>query len=159
MDKEQLDRKQVLMNRRQVLIDEMELKKIEEKINNIEGISIINVYKRIDICEKYIEEMKNICTIGFPVFTRKAEGDKKYRYIEYLYKLLKLQTSSYNWLIPNFNNSYWWLELEINNLCNFIDFYYLGNILVELTAIDTRNKLLFDIDRLEDDFEYCVIWL
>lgn len=29
MDKEQLDRKQVLMNRRRVLIDEMELKKIE----------------------------------------------------------------------------------------------------------------------------------
>jgi hypothetical protein len=43
MDKEQLDRKQVLMNRRRVLIDEMELKKIEEKINNIEGISIICV--------------------------------------------------------------------------------------------------------------------
>ena len=77
----------------------------------------------------------------------------------YLYKLLKLQTSSYNWLIPNFNNSYWWLELEINNLCNFIDFYYPGNIPVELTAIDTRNKLLFDIDSPEDDFEYCVIWL
>ncbi len=103
--------------------------------------------------------MENICTIGFPVLNRKAEGDKKYKYIEYLYKLLKLQTNSCNWLIPNFNNSYWWLELEINNLCNFIDFYYLGNILVELTAIDTRNKLLFDIDRLEDDFEYCVIWL
>ena len=97
--------------------------------------------------------------IGFPVLNRKAEGEKKYKYIEYLYKLLKLQTNSCNWLIPNFNNSYWWLELEINNLCNFIDFYYLGNILVELTAIDTRNKLLFDIDRLEDDFEYCVIWL
>lgn len=43
MDKEQLDRKQVLMNRRRVLIDEMELKKIEEKINNIEGILIICV--------------------------------------------------------------------------------------------------------------------
>ena len=53
--------------------------------------------------------MENICTIGFPVLNRKAEGDKKYKYIEYLYKLLKLQTSSYNWLIPNFNNSYWWL--------------------------------------------------
>jgi len=159
MDKEWLDRKQLLMNRRQLLIDEMELKKIEEKINNIEGISIINVYKRIDICRKYIEEMENICTIGFQVLNRKAEGDKKYKYIEYLYKLLKLQTNSCNWLIPNFNNSYWWLELEINNLCNFIDFYYPGNIPVELTAIDTRNKLLFDIDMPEDDFEYCIIWL
>ena len=32
MDKEQLDRKQVLMNRRQVLIDEMELKKLKKKL-------------------------------------------------------------------------------------------------------------------------------
>ena len=49
MDKEKLDRKQVLMNRRRVLIDEMELKKIEEKINNIEGISIICVILQIFI--------------------------------------------------------------------------------------------------------------
>ena len=32
MDKEHLDRKQVLMNRRQVLIDEMELKKLKKKL-------------------------------------------------------------------------------------------------------------------------------
>ncbi len=32
MDKEHLDRKQVLMNRRQVLIDELELKKLKKKL-------------------------------------------------------------------------------------------------------------------------------
>lgn len=32
MDNEQLDRKQVLMNRRQVLIDEMELKELKKKL-------------------------------------------------------------------------------------------------------------------------------
>ena len=32
MDNEQLNRKQVLMNRRQVLIDEMELKKLKKKL-------------------------------------------------------------------------------------------------------------------------------
>lgn len=154
-----MDRKKLLMNKKQLLIDKMKLKEIKEKINYIYGTSIINVYKRIDICGKYIEEMNKICTIGFPILTKKREGDKKYKYIEYLYKLLKLQAGNYNWLIPNFNNSYWWIELEINNLYNFIDFYYPGNIPVELTAIDTKNGFLFDIDKPEDDFEYCVIWL
>ena len=32
MDKEWLDRKQLLMNRRQLLIDEMELKKLKKKL-------------------------------------------------------------------------------------------------------------------------------
>ncbi|WP_305133634.1 hypothetical protein [uncultured Clostridium sp.] len=44
-------------------------------------------------------------------------------------------------------------------MCNFIDFYYPSNIAAGLTAIETRNKFLFDIDSPEDDFEYCVIWL
>ena len=62
------------------------------------------------------------------------------------------------WLVPGFNCSYWWLELEVSNLCNFID-YYSGNSSLDFTAIDTNNNLLFDIGLGEDDFEYCTIWL
>lgn len=147
------------MNRKQLLIDKIELKKIRERIDSIEGISIINACKCNDICEKYLKEMHNICTIGFPVLIKKEEGDKRYKYIEYLYKYLKLQTGNYNWLVPNFSNTCWWLELEVNNLCDFIDFYYPDNIPVELTAIDIKNKLLFDIENGEFDFEYRIIWL
>lgn len=146
------------MDRKQFLIERMRLKNIKEEINNLEGVSVINIYERADIYPKYKDALDNIYKIEFPVLTTKEIGDENYKYVEYLYKYLKLQTDSYRWLVPGFNCSYWWLELEVSNLCNFID-YYSGNSSLNFTAIDTNNNLLFDIGLGEDDFEYCTIWL
>lgn len=147
------------MDRKQFLIEKMKLKNIKEKINSISGVSIINVYEYSNICENYIEQMDQIYKIDFPILTTKEIGDERYKYIEYLYKYLKLQTGSYTWLLPNFDISCWWLELKIDNLCNFLDIYYPDNFSIDLTAIDVNNKLLFDIGYGESDIEYCVIWL
>ena len=136
------------MDRKQFLIERMRLKNIKEEINNLEGVSVINIYERADIYPKYKDALDSIYKIEFPVLTTKEIGDK----------YLKLQTNSYRWLVPGFNCSYWWLELEVSNLCNFID-YYSGNSSLDFTAIDTNNNLLFDIGLGEDDFEYCTIWL
>lgn len=147
------------MDRKQFLIEKMKLKNIKEKINSISGVSIINVYEHSDICENYIDQLDEIYKIDFPILTKKEIGDERYKYIEYLYKYLKLQTGNYNWLLPNFDISCWWLELKIDNLCNFLDIYYLDNFSVDLTAIDINYKLLFDIGYGESDIEYYIIWL
>jgi len=147
------------MDRKQFLMEKMKLRNIKEKINSISGVSIINVYERSDIYENYAEQLHEIYKIGFPVLTTKETGDERHKYIEYLYKYLKLQTGSYNWIIPNFHKSCWWLELKIDNLCNFLDFYYPDKFSVHLTAIDVNYKLLFDIGYGEPDIEYCIIWL
>lgn len=144
------------MDRKQFLIERMRLKNMKEEINNLEGVSIINIYERADIYPKYKDALDSIYKIEFPVLTTKEIGDENYKYVEYLYKYLKLQTDNYKWLVQGF--SYWWLELEVSNLCNFID-YYFGNSLLDFTAIDVNNKLLFDIGLGEDDIEYCTIWL
>lgn len=123
------------------------------------GVSIINVYEHSVICENYTAQLDEIYKIDFPVLTTKETGDERYEYIEYLYKYLKLQTVIYNWLLPNFNESYWWLELKIDNLCNFLDIYYTDKFSIDLTAIDINYKFLFDIGYGESDIEYCIIWL
>lgn len=147
------------MDRKQFLIERMRLKNIKEEINNLEGVSIINIYERAGIYPKYKDTLDSIYKINFPVLTTKERGDENYKYVEYLYKYLKLQTDSYRWLVPGFNFYYWWLELEVSNLCNFIDYYYSVNSSFDFTAIDTNNKLLFNIGLGEYDFEYFTIWL
>ena len=86
------------MDRKQFLIERMRLKNIKEEINNLEGVSVINIYERADIYPKYKDALDNIYKIEFPVLTTKEIGDENYKYVEYLYKYLKLQTDSYRWL-------------------------------------------------------------
>lgn len=147
------------IDKKQLIKDKYILKNIEENINDIMGISIINIYNSSNVYKNYLEELNKIYKIEFPILITKEKGDKNYEYVEYLYKHLKLPTDNYKWLIPNFDGSNWWMELKIDKLDNFINFYYPSNNSINLTAIDTKNKLLFDIENGESDFEYRVIWL
>mgnify|MGYP003305942365 FL=1 len=139
--------------------DNYVLNKIEKNIENILGSSILHVYKNSNIYEKYLKRLDEIYKIGFPVLFIKEYGYKNYEYIECLYKYLSLPLGNYKWLIPNFSGSNWWIELKINNICNFIDFYFHDNNKINLTVFDMVNNLLFDIENGEDAYEYRIIYL
>lgn len=147
------------IDRKKLIKDKYTLKNIEKNISDIDGISILNVYNNSNICVNYVEVLNKIYKIEFPIFITKRKGYKNQEYVEHLYKYLKLPIDSYNWLIPNFNGTNWWVELKIDQLNNFINFYYSDNMSINLTAIDTKNKLLFDIENGEYNFEYRIIWL
>lgn len=146
-------------NDKQLIKDRYVLKHIEQSISNITGISILNVHNNTNICKNYVEELDKIYKIEFPILISKKRGYKNLQYVEFLYKYLKLPINSYNWLIPNFDSSNWWVELGIDNLDNFMHFYYPDNKSINLTVIDTKNRLLFDIENGECDYEYRIIWL
>lgn len=147
------------IDRKKLIKDKFILKNIEKNISDIDGISILNVYNNSNVCVNYVEALNKIYKIEFPIFITKRKGYKNQEYVEHLYKYLKLPIDSYNWLIPNFNGTNWWVELKIDQLNNFINFYYSDNMSINLTAIDTKNKLLFDIENGEYNFEYRIIWL
>lgn len=144
--------------KKQEIKDKYVLKEIENDIKNVIGVSILHIYKSSDIYEEYLKRLSEIYEIGFPVlFTRKV--GKNFEDIEYIYKYLNISVRNYRWLIPNFNGSNWWVELEINNLNNFIDFYCPNNHLTSLTVFDVMNSLLFDIEMGETDYEYRIVWI
>lgn len=147
------------IDRKKLIKDKYTLKNIEKNISDIDGISILNVCNNSNVCVNYVEALNKIYKIEFPIFITKRKGYKNQEYVEHLYKYLKLPIDSYNWLIPNFNGTNWWMELKIDQLNNFINFYYSDNMSINLTAIDTKNKLLFDIENGEYNFEYRIIWL
>lgn len=147
------------IDKKQLIKDKYVLKKIEENVNDIMGTSILNVYNKSNVCENYLEVLNKIYKIEFPVLITKENGCKNYEYVEYLYQHLNLSINSCNWLIPYFNESNWWVEFKIENINIFLNVYYPNNISINLTAIDTKNKLLFDIENGESNFEYRIMWL
>ncbi|MBD5464608.1 MAG: hypothetical protein HDR22_02110 [Lachnospiraceae bacterium] len=147
------------IDKKQLIKDKYVLKKIEENVDNVMGTSILNVYNKSNVCENYLEVLNKIYKIEFPVLITKEKGCKNYEYVEYLYQHLNLPINSYNWLIPYFNESNWWIEFKIENISIFLNAYYPNNISINLTAIDTKNKLLFDIENGEFNFEYRIMCL
>lgn len=144
--------------RKQLAKDKYLLKKIEKNLKSTKGISIISIFHDSNIYANYSDFLNEICKINFPILLTQERGYKKYEYIEYLYKHLNISIQSFKWLIPYFDGSNWWIELQIDNLEEFVKFYF-HNKKLNLTAIDTKNKLLFDIEYGESNFEYRVMWL
>lgn len=143
----------------QKIRDRCFLNDIEKSIKNIIGVSIRHSYKSSDVHEKNIKILNEIYKNDFPVFLTKENGDQNYRYIEYLYEYLKITSDFYIWLIPYFNGSNWWIELEISNLYNFVNLYCPSNHPINLTVFDISNNLLFDIEIGESAYEYRIIRL
>ena len=137
--------------------DKYILNDIKENINSIIGISILYAYKSADVSERYLKVLNDIYKIEFPISFTKELGNSNFEYIEFLYDYLQLPLDDCKWLIPNFNGSNWWVELRINNLYNFINYYYPSNKSLNLTVFDTTNNILFDIENGEDTYEYRII--
>lgn len=146
-------------NKKQVIKDQYILNKITADINDMTGISMLNAYYNSSVCINFVEQLNKIYKIGFPILFTKERGHTNNEYVNYLYQYFKLPTDSYNWLIPNFEGSNWWIELNIRPLDNFINLYYPSYKSINLTAIDIKNRLLFDIENGESDIEYRIIWL
>lgn len=146
-------------DRKQLIKDKFVLEEIKKSINNQTGISIVHIYYSSDICEDFLKLLKEIYKITYPISITKKGGGEKIEYIKYLYKYLDLPINNYNWLIPNFNGSSWWIEIKVIELNNFINFYYSDSSSINLTAFDTNNKILFDIEYGENDYEYRIIEL
>ena len=144
---------------KQLIKDRIALRNIKNNINKLVGTSIIKIYKKSDIGELFSNQIKEIHKISTPIFMSKKRGYKSYEYVEFLYRSLNLPTTNYNWIIPSFESNSWWVELKVDNLNNFMNFYYQNNIWIDLTVIDIKNKLLFSIEDGETDFEYYMTWL
>ena len=119
---------------------------------------MLNIYNNSDIYKNFVEMLNDILKIEFPVYITKERGYKNSEYIECLYRHLKLQNDHFNWLIPHFDSSTWWMEFEIEQLDGFFNAYYSGNKLIDFTAFDLKNKLLFDIENGESNIEYRIMW-
>ncbi len=147
------------VNKKQLLMDKYNLKKLKENLDKIKGITIKNIHNASDVCEDYVFALNQIYRIEFPILMTRKKGGRNYEYIEYLYKYLKLSVGDYSWLIPYFNGNRWWIELEIKDLDSFVNFYWPDIKAIDLTVIDTKNKLVFDIEKGEVDFEYRIKWI
>lgn len=147
------------IRKKQAIKDRYLLNKIQKDVENIEGISILHIYNSANIDEEYLKILDKIYRIEFPILFTREIGNSTYEYVEFLYKFFKLPFGTYNWLIPNFNGSNWWLELKIDRLTNFINFYCPDNNSINLTIFDKENNLLFDIEIGETSVEYRMMWL
>lgn len=147
------------MDNKQKIKDKNALDNIVKSISSIAGISILDAYNSHNVSKNYIEALNKIYTIDFPILTTKERGLKNIEYVESLYNYLNLSMDSFHWIIPHYDGSNWWVELEIGHLDNFINHYYPRNKAIDFTAIDLKYQLLFDIEMGEADFEYRIIWL
>ncbi len=135
----------------------IQVKKISKELSEIKGINVIK-YPFDDNKNNYQKMIDQIIKIDYPVSYFFDNGKSIYEYVEFGYKQLELQISNIKWLIPYFKKNEFWLEVEIDDLNNFLNYYVDSkNNYCNLSFFDIENHFLMDIELGENCYEYRII--
>lgn len=135
----------------------IQVKKISKELSEIKGINVIK-YPFDDNKNNYQKMIDQIIKIDYPVSYFLDNGKSIYEYVEFGYKQLELQISKIKWLIPYFKKNEFWLEVEIDDLNNFLNYYVDSkNNYYNLSFFDIENHFLMDIELGENCYEYRII--
>ena len=139
-----------------IIKDRMMLKQIKEELQEVEGVFLVNAFKCDEVTE-YCEKLNQILKIGYPISFTKERGDIFTKYVEYGYTEVGGLMKRLRWLIPYFKGSNWWIEIDIECLKCFMDYYFQNAKSVNLTFFELTNNFLMDIENGEDGYEYRIM--
>ena len=135
-------------------IVELKNKQIKEKFKELESIKILTIKDKEEVDEKIIGAFDDIRKIEYPKLFSIKEGEKAYKYVEYLYEKKNLMDETLRWLIPSFGGGSKWYEILVYDLPNFFDIYFDNGLFDGFSFADIENGMVIDIENVENDIDF-----
>lgn len=136
----------------------IERKNIIAVLENIPCITHFEFYEEEYGKEQFENMLHEIFKYKYPVYYHIAIEDIL-NSIDTFVKMLSLNDTLPTLIIPYFNETSIWVKIEVSNYKMFLSILFKKNVIFNDTIIDISNKIIYDVEIGENDYEVRIIHL